>query len=133
MKMTTKELNVYYARVLLESFDEDYYFDYLTESQKFEKCYQTFLAECGWCIQREGNRAAFREWLKGLPTACSVPFTNWDIVQHAIKTGHLSRSASKRTERQEQEILDNYWKFITCKFYFLLGRNQEWFDKNLNT
>ena len=54
MKMTNKELNIYYARVLLESFDEDYYFDCLTESQKFEKCYQTFLAECGW-VYSEGR------------------------------------------------------------------------------
>ena len=60
MKMTNKELNIYYARVLLESFAGDDYFDCLTESQQFETCYQTFLVECSWCIQREGNRAAFR-------------------------------------------------------------------------
>ena len=127
-KLTTKELNIFYANVLLESFDEDQNPLDLPASKRFQNTEVVFSQEYGWNISRVGLYPAFTEWLQGLPTACTVPFENYKILQLAKQTGHLS---DEPTDAQEQKILDNYWQFITAKFFYLLNRKQEWFNKNL--
>ncbi len=127
MKYTTKQLNIYYAQVFLNSFSDEH--SHLTERQQFETCYQTFLSEHGWNVKRVGKNEAFQDWLQGLPTACSIPYCNYDILEMARDTEHLTRPVD--TDKNEYKILDNYWNFMACKFFFLLDRTQEWFDKNL--
>ena len=127
-KLSTKDLNIFYAKLLLTSFDEDQNPEDLTESERFFMAFQAFKAEHGWNISRVGLYPAFAGWLQGLPTACTVPFENYKILLLAQETGHLPVDP---TDAQEQKMLDNYWPFITAKFFYLLNRKQEWFDKNL--
>ncbi len=129
-KLDTKSLNIFYAKILLDSFDEDQNPLGLPASERFQNAEVAFNQEYGWrADQLKGNNyQAFAEWLQGLPTACSIPFRNYDILRLAEATGHLQENP---TDAQEQKILDNYWQFITAKFFYLKDRKQEWFDKNL--
>ena len=46
------------------------------------------------------------EWLRGLPSVCSVPFTYYDIEQWLRDNGVLVESSS---ERKVGKALDEYW------------------------
>ena len=113
-KLTTKQLNIFYAKIFLNSFDEN---------QTFDTVYQEFLSTQQYAIDRYGLYTAFEDWLRGLPSVCTIPFCNADILQLAKQTGHLS-------DNNEYEILDNYWSFMTNKFFWLKDRKQKWFIDN---
>jgi len=72
----------------------------------------TFNAEAGWNIKRIGHHEALTEWMQGLPSSIHFAFTNYDILQLAIRWGSLPDNA---TEKQEDNILDNYFHFMATK------------------
>ena len=53
------------------------------------------------------------DYLQGLPGMLSVYYTNYDILQFAVKTGAIPENY---TDKQADKILDNWWSFIACKF-----------------
>lgn len=73
---------------------------------------KAFHAEYGFMIDRVGEQNAFAEWLQGLPSAINIDFQNYDILQLAVKWGSIPENA---TERAEDKILENWWRFIAAK------------------
>ena len=71
-----------------------------------------FHAECQWNIDRVGEQEALTDWLRGLPSAINIEFTNYEILKLAHKWGSIPENA---TEKQEDKILDNYWNFMANK------------------
>lgn len=56
----------------------------------------------------------FSEWLKGLPSVCTVPFENYLILQNALVSGFNLDSEDK-----ENDFLENYWINLANAFYTL--------------
>ena len=74
-----------------------------------------FQSEYGWRIKQAGRQTAMIDWLQGL--AIPIAFYNWDILNLAKQWGSLPADA---TERHEDKILDNYWRFMAAKTLQLL-------------
>lgn len=51
------------------------------------------------------------QWLRGLPSIINHPFSNYDILQWAIKIGTLPEN---HTEKQADKILENYWRWLAA-------------------
>lgn len=73
---------------------------------------KVFMAEFGWQIAHDGRQTAIKDWLQGLPSACTIPFYNGDILDFAIDYGYLPKDA---TDAQEQRILDNWFSMMAVK------------------
>ena len=85
--------------------------------------YSIFKREYGHEISRQGNEIkAFSSWCQGLPTCFNIAFYNSDIIALAKEWGSLP---ARSTETQEDRILENYWNFISNKFFQLLCRAQK--------
>lgn len=54
----------------------------------------------------QSDATGISEWLRGLPSVCSVPFTYYDIEQWLRTNGVLDETAS---ERKVEKALDEYW------------------------
>jgi hypothetical protein len=81
----------------------------------------TFKSEFSHEIKRQGQYKAFTEWLTGLPSALDIDFENWKILQLAEKWESIPVNA---TEKQQDKILENWWNFITIKFFQLCKFNK---------
>ena len=56
----------------------------------------------------------FSEWLRGLPSALTVPFENYLILQNALANGYNLDS-----EEKENDFLEKYWLNLANAFYTL--------------
>lgn len=83
-----------------------------TDAERIQFLYDTFMREYGWEVRRIGTVKALAEYLKGLPSCCTIAFYHSDILALAREWGSLLPDA---TERQEQAILDNWWNFAANK------------------
>lgn len=93
-----------YQQLVLSCITEDYEGNELTETkEKISFCFEAFSVEYGWAIDRYGRQEAIKQWLMGLPTVCTVPFSNFDIVQWAENL-----LETKITEKDEQKLLHCY-------------------------
>lgn len=100
-------------KLLVDGIDLDYFdLENASTQHKIDLVKQDFLATQQWHIDRVGQTAAVMNWLQGLPSCISIPFTNYDIIQLAIKMGSLTENAS---EIQQNKILDNYWNLCANK------------------
>ena len=118
----SKALDTAVKQYILESISNDGYDNAIAltdEVAKLTFLKGTFKSEYGWAIPRYGEQMAFAEWIKGLPSSFNIAFTNYDILQLAIKWGYYGE---KLTEKQEEEILDNYWNLITVKTFQLFKK-----------
>lgn len=82
---------------------------------KSEYCYPENLKRYG-SIQN-----TFKNWLMGLPSAINVDFENYKILQLAVKWGGIPENA---TEKQQDKILENWFNFISVKFFQLCRFNK---------
>lgn len=120
MKTTRKDHPVY--AYILAAINEDLKLNYNLESEpttdreRVQFVLDTFKSEYGWNIPRYGLQGAFKEWLMGLPTVIGIDFENYKIIEIAKKWGSLPENA---TERQEDKIIENWFNFITVKFFQL--------------
>lgn len=84
------------------------------------------------CFRREHNyeynkkripnlQNRFADWLAGLPSVFTVDFENYDILQIAKKWESIPENAS---EKQENKILNNWFNFISAKFFQLCNKNK---------
>jgi len=87
-----------------------------TVQEKLQFLYNTFYTEYNWHIHRYGEFKALSEWLQGLPSSISIVFYNYDILELAKSFGSLPDNA---TDKEEQKILDNYWKFMAMRIKVL--------------
>ena len=74
-----------------------------------------FHAEYGWNIDQIGIHSAASEYLAGLPSVCTVPFSNYDIIQWV-------QSVTGRTlsEIEQDFLLENYFNMCGNEFIKLL-------------
>ena len=123
MKTNSKIFMTRLKNYMLDCIDFSGYDDSLTDT--FQAVYDTFMSEYGnWNIQQhKGNKQKyFAEWLQGLPSCFTIAFYNWEILQLAKTWGSLPENAS---EKQENKILENYWNFMSYKFFQLLKKEQK--------
>ena len=83
---------------------------------KVKTTYNIFKMEYGYNIARMGEKKAFCEWLQGLPSALTVPFYNYDILNLAYLHDQIKANA---TEEQEDQFLDNYFMNLSSAFFTL--------------
>ena len=95
-------------------------------SQYDEVVEDTIQARLQWVVKtfesESGGKYAnhFCGWLQGLPSAFSVDFMNYRILELAVEWGSLPQNA---TEKQADKIIENWFNFITTKFATLCRRN----------
>lgn len=112
--MTSKhELDQIVKRYILDHIDGSAY-DVVTESpaQKIRFIKECFESEYGWRVKQVGRQQALADWFAGLPTACTVDFANYEILELAKSWGRLP---DKPSEAQEQKILDNWFNLVAAK------------------
>ena len=99
-------------QLILQNIDSsDYNVSIKTDLDKIKFLKKTFLDEYGWAVSRMGLQNAVESWLRGLPSSLSLPFYNDEIIEIAKQWGSLPINA---TEKQEDKILNNYWKLMAA-------------------
>lgn len=83
---------------------------------KIKTTYNVFRIEYGYNIARMGEKRAFCEWLQGLPSALTVPFYNYDILNMAYLHDQIKANA---TEDEEDKFLDAYFMNLSSAFFTL--------------
>jgi len=63
-------------------------------------------------------RKAFTSWMQGLPF-CSVPFSNFDILELAKSWGIVGK-----TDSAEDRIISAYWESLGSAFFSILRANK---------
>lgn len=112
--MTSKhELDQKVKRYILDRIDSSGY-DVATESdaQRIRFLKDCFESEYGWRVKQAGRQQALADWFAGLPSACTVAFSNYEILDLAESWGRLDDNA---TEAQEQRILDTWFQLLAAK------------------
>ncbi len=108
---------------ILESISDDGYLntriDGESDESKLRFLYRTFISEYGWAVSRYGEIGAFKEWAQGLPSSFNIYFTNHDILQFALNTGYYG---AKMTERQEEQVLNNWFNLVAVKTFQLFRK-----------
>jgi len=86
---------------------------FMSTKEKVTFMYNTFISEVGhYEIPRVGFQKALSSWFQGLPSACTIPWENYRILEMAIKWGSLPKDY---TDKQADKLLDNYWNFMSMK------------------
>ena len=67
-------------------------------------------------------KKGFTSWMQGLPF-CSVPFSNFDILELAKSWGIVGRS-----EDAEDKIIAAYWESLGPAFFLILSTNKITFN-----
>jgi hypothetical protein len=113
MPLTKHQLDQVVKRYILDHVDGSPY-DVVTESdaQKIKFLQDAFESEYGWRVKQVGRQQALSDWFAGLPTACTVDFYNYEILELARTWGRLPLES---TEAQEQKILDSWFKLVAAK------------------
>jgi hypothetical protein len=73
---------------------------------------EVYMSEYGY---RGINQTACKDYLQGLPSVCTVPFTNHDLLFIAEKHG----LCPKRIDAQ-YKLIDDYWEACGYAFYQLI-------------
>ena len=107
------ELDQIVKRYILEHVDGSPY-DVVIESnaQKVRFLKECFESEYGWRVKQVGRQQAIADWFAGLPTACTVDFANYEILELAKSWGSLPTDPR---EAQEQNILNDWFNLIAAK------------------
>ena len=83
--------------------------DYLLECGNLSNVYQ---AEYGY---NGVSPRACRDYLQGLPSVCTVPFYNGEILELLAKHGIVRKS-----EAAQSKLIDDYWYACGNAFYMLV-------------
>jgi len=86
----------------------------------------TLLSEYGHEVQRIGILKALSEWLRGLPSACTVPFMYCDIrtTFEALETKG-STSFEDLTEDTQELLFNEYWNLCAYILFAEMRRQKE--------
>ena len=121
--MTTKALNIKAFNYILNCIDgEGYGKTLFTDKDKLQFLADTFKSE--YCYPQNlkyygSYSKTFENWLMGLPSCFNVDFSNYDIIRIAKEWESLPLNA---TEKQEDKIIENWFKFITNKTFQLMKK-----------
>lgn len=92
-----------------------------TDKEKLQFVIDTFNAEQGFNIKREGQQKAFVGWLMGLPSCIHIEFVNYKIIELAKEWGSIEEDA---TEKEEDRIIESWFRFIYMRFVGLCRKNK---------
>jgi hypothetical protein len=82
---------------------------------KVQNLYKIFVSEYVHANNKHlSENFLFSEWLSGLPSSCSVPFYNSDILQNGLLAGF-----DLSTEEKEDNFLHSYFKNLSIAFFTL--------------
>lgn len=104
--------------IVIKSFDLEAYdieTGGLTIVQQAQKVLECFSSEYDHPYNQKlfpNRQLRIAEWLKGLPTACTIPFCNNEIVAHGKRIGQLKQDA---TENAEQKYIDQWFALMAWK------------------
>lgn len=122
--MKTKTYYTHFETIILKSLDLSCYdIEPKDLHDAFSQAYKIFQSE----YRHNNNKHVsdvnlFAEYLQGLPSVCSVPFYNYEILQSALLNGIDVSSESK-----EDEYLSNYWMNLSKAFFTLLNNKTDSF------
>ena len=111
-------MKTFFEKIIIDNIDLSGY-DLNNDMYLYDKVkttYNIFKSEYGYNITRMGEKRAFCEWLQGLPSALTVPFYNYDILNRAYLHNEIQANA---TEEQEDKFLDNYFMNLSNAFFTL--------------
>lgn len=115
--------NAKYEKYIIDSIDaESYGKEPKNNKEKLQFLRDTFRDEYydgNPNAQSMGERRAFEEWIRGLPSSFNIDFYNTDILKLAKKNGTLRADAS---EKEEERVLENYWNYITNKTFIAFNK-----------
>jgi hypothetical protein len=89
------------------------------DKEKINTFFKIFNDEYKWQISHDGEFQALIDYLQGLGGCLSIAFNNHEILEMAKEFGSIPKDA---TERQEDAILENYWRFMANKLIQLKKR-----------
>lgn len=113
MNTQTKiKLNLF--KILDEAiYTEDYTdqeFNTLSEKAKFAlECFESEYEHATVKKQQPNKTLRIASWLQGLPTVCTVPFYNGEILEIGYNLGIIKR------EKDEDEFLDGWFALMAWK------------------
>ena len=110
--MNTKEIDAKIKAYFLDNIDgTGYDRELTTDKEKFTFVIECFRSEYGHEIDRQGEYAAFSDYLSALPSCLHIAFYNGEILELATEWG-----AATSTEHQKDKVLEGYFSFMACKF-----------------
>ena len=80
--------------LIVENLDFSDY-DLIEGGSDIEKLHSVFYSEYGHNVKRLGLHEAIKQWLRGLPTCCTIPFWDSEIIQWGIDSGMLPENTSE--------------------------------------
>lgn len=105
------------ANIILNSFDEEY----IQDCNLSDSVVNNFSDLCKALVeivkvekQSYVTQSVIQDWLQGLPSACAVPFANYDIFQWGYANGMLKETDN---DTKHNNFIDKYWN--TCAFVIL--------------
>lgn len=102
-------MNQVCKQVVLDSISLEGY-----DAEQFQNIAQVYQAEYGY--NGLSNKAC-RDYLQGLPSACTVPFMNHDILTMLAENG-----ISRETEATQQRLIDHYWLYCGMALHEIIRR-----------
>ena len=116
----TKEQNKIIDDFIISSIDfSDYAIGNNEKTEiQLKNVYNTFLTEKGnYYLDKSANlQLVFADWLSGLPTCVNLPFSYFDIGLFVKSYYH------EVTEKELEHFQDNYWNFMTMRFFKLFKK-----------
>lgn len=86
-----------------------------------------YIVECGHSTLREVYQAEYgyngitpqacKDYLQGLPSVCTVPFCNSEILD-LLEKNHITSPTKKGREK----LIESYWAVIGSEFYNLIRK-----------
>ena len=106
--MSNKQIIQKQAREYLMSVVDGSDYDVVTETeqQKKEFIKETFWSEYGDNVKRVGLQKACEDYLKGLPSSCSVEYWNGEIINMLKSWGVIKETMREETQYKK---VDEYW------------------------
>jgi len=84
----------------------------LTDEQLIQWVFGHFNAEFGSKWERKqypNEQERLAQWLRGLPSAIYIAFSDYDITEVGKSWGYC------KTERQAAKFVENWWSLIACR------------------
>ena len=95
-------------QVVADSIDQDYLHEYGSLSDVYNSEYG----------KHNGlSTKACRDYLQGLPSVCTVPFYNGEILELLAKYG-----ITRKSESAQAKLIDDYWLNCGHAFYMMVRR-----------
>lgn len=98
--------------IVLRSLDLDYIAQNWTPELGYKTLASIYQTEYGY---NGVSPKACMEYLQGLPSVCTVPFTNSDILELLEAQG-----ISRKTEDGQCALIEKYWQECGKQFYLLI-------------